>query len=101
MSDLKRTEPRHRMLAEIAQPYTVYLRCVSTRQAIWKPRRSTIGQFNLSSGEARAVNHLLGAGYAHTPFWQGDMNAARELALTDTGCALLSEWDTQYGEVQS
>lgn len=93
---MNRTELRHRMLAEIDAGPTIYLDCVNQRQSMWKPRRDTEGQFNLSSAEARAVNELL-VEHAHTPHWQGDMDVYREPELTDAGRALLAEWNEKYG----
>lgn len=101
MTDLKYTQTRHRMLTEISQPRAIYLNCVNTKRAIWKPRRPYIGEVNLSSAEARAVNDILGARSAHSPHWQGDMDVLREVELTDAGRVLLSQWDKQYGEVKA
>jgi hypothetical protein len=99
MAELKHTPLRHRMLTEIGSGAIIELDCVNLKQALWKPRRRTTGQFNMSAGESRAVGDLLFT-YANTPYWQGDMDVLRRVELTPAGRELLSEWNEKHGKVE-
>jgi hypothetical protein len=95
---MNRTELRHRMLTEIATARPLVLDCVNVKRAVWKARRQHNRQFNLSAGESRAVNDLLWT-YAHTPYWQGEMDVLRVVEPTGEGVRLLADWDEKFGPV--
>lgn len=102
MTNLSRTETRHRALTELNNDdRRVYLACVNVKRAVWKPRRAdATGQFdNFTAAEARAVNDLLAAEYAWTPNWQGDMDVYRDVAITSAGWTRLQRWNADYGPV--
>jgi hypothetical protein len=89
MSDLKRTELRHKLLAEVAAGLMeIY------RGSQWNLTRKP-GKF-LPGAQARQAALLRlcieGRGYS---------GGFSEAVLSDAGRVLLTEWNEQYGEVQS
>lgn len=99
MATLKHTPLRHRMLAEVRLG-EVALDCTSVKRAIWRPvwRHPRLGiTENMTAAESRAANTIVWEPLGHTPYWQGDMDVLRVVELTEAGSALLSEWNTLYG----
>jgi hypothetical protein len=92
LSDLKRTELRHRLLAAIAAGKVDRAK---TGGRTWDIRTdvSTYGAME------KAVEYFI-----HGDAAKIDRNAGWSfggpIVLTDTGRALLSEWNDRYGEVQ-
>lgn len=100
MSNIKRTDLRHRMLIEVSNPGAkpLVLRCANVKQGLWKPRRRGAAFLaDCTAGESRAVGDLLASALIETPHWQGDMDVDRVLALTEAGRRVLDEWDAAIG----
>lgn len=96
MSDLKRTELRHKMLAAVAEGG------IAEFDGYWI-RASRDGQNErLSSTESRVLDELGDSShiYVDTTCGGNQVELWLPVDIRDAGSRLLSEWDARYGEVQ-
>jgi hypothetical protein len=91
VSTLRRTELRHKLLAEVAAGNVAQFGEKWTWGHTSEP---------MTRGEVRAMNELDWDGHTKVAVSFLDASPWRAVELYETGRALLSEWDAQYGKVE-
>lgn len=92
MSELKRTELRHRLLAEVAAGGV----CQFYEMWEWFNRAN----IHMVRRDATSLTGLRNEGLVEVTLVTSDRSPWRTVAMTDSGAALLAAWNEQHGEVQ-